>query len=222
MKANVHVVYCGAWGYEAKFRAFAASVSKEGSFDDADVTFTSEATAERSGKFEVCHQFWFNNILLALTIVAVSHPQCLFRLLSITVQWFTASSMVAIFPIPSRFWPLSHWLMRPSRTNAGWLARTCQCNLPTLNHISKTDLASSLRVVILTRGAQWEDILTTCYCNLKTSRMTQKLEKTEEFLAIVENLEFYLIASEALSVIIVFYLWSWYCAIIWRLNILVL
>ena len=36
--------------------------------------------------------------------------------------------------------------------------------------------------------------------------MTQKLEKTEEFWAIVENLEFYLIASEALSVIIVFYL----------------
>lgn len=49
-KVNVDVLYCGAWGYAAKFQQFAAQLNAE--FPDT-LVLSGEATPERTGYFEV-------------------------------------------------------------------------------------------------------------------------------------------------------------------------
>lgn len=51
MVVKIHVVYCGAWGYAPKFKAFRDELFK--TFKEGEIEVTGEGTPNQSGKFEV-------------------------------------------------------------------------------------------------------------------------------------------------------------------------
>jgi len=51
MGIQIHVVYCGAWGYEPKFVALRDQLMDE--FSPNDIEVTGEGTPTQTGKFEV-------------------------------------------------------------------------------------------------------------------------------------------------------------------------
>jgi len=51
MVVKIHVVYCGAWGYEPKFKALRDQLMDE--FRPEDIDISGEATPGATGFFEV-------------------------------------------------------------------------------------------------------------------------------------------------------------------------